>query len=248
MLFVRSLCFASVHVVSIVPFALIGMFLWPFPFTWRYKVIVKWALLNLWLLNKICGVSYQVEKSETIPSQPCIVMCKHQSAWETLALQAIFPPQTWILKRELLWLPFFGWGLAALKPVAINRNAGKNALAQIIDQGHNRLLSGIWVVIFPEGTRVPSGKIGRFAIGAAALAVQSGYPVVPVAHNAGTVWPKHQFIKKPGIIKLVVGRKIATKDKTIAEVNCEVYQWMETQMTQLEGNKPTEFVRQKSHS
>ena len=245
MLVIRSLFFASLHATTIVLFAFFSFFLLPFPFKWRYRVISRWAILNLWLLKKICGISYQVKKSEAIPDEPCVIMCKHQSAWETLALQAIFPLQVWVLKRELLWLPFFGWALATLKPVAIDRGAGKQALAKVVEQGARRLSSGAWVVIFPEGTRVPQGKMGRFGMGGATLAVQSGYPVVPVAHNAGKVWPKHSFIKTPGIISLVIGNKIETKGKTITQINQQVFKWMEARMTELEGTKPAPFVRKK---
>lgn len=243
MLFIRSLIFVSLHIVTIVLFSLLSILLWPLPFKWRYKVVSQWAVLNIWLLEKLCGIHYKIEKTEDIPNEPCIIMCKHQSSWETLAIQAIFPPQVWVLKRELLWLPFFGWGLAALKPIAIDRGAGRKALNQVVEQGKDRLSSGYWVVIFPEGTRVPCGQIGRFAIGGAKLAVESGYPIVPIAHDAGKAWPKNRFIKKPSVIKLVIGAKMTTKDKTVAEVNQQVYQWMEGQMTQLEGKRPTALMR-----
>jgi 1-acyl-sn-glycerol-3-phosphate acyltransferase len=168
-------------------------------------------------------------------------MCKHQSSWETLALQALFPPQVWVLKRELLWIPFFGWGLASLNPIAIDRSAGRKALNQVVEQGRERLSSGAWVVIFPEGTRIPTGEIGKFGMGGAFLAVETGYPVVPVAHDAGKSWPKHGFIKYPGVIKLVIGDKIATDVKKIkaSTLNKSVFQWMEKEMTRLEGSKPT---------
>lgn len=239
MLLIRSLIFMGLHIVSIVIFSLLGVLLWPLPFKWRYKVISRWAVINLWMLEKICGVHYEIEGRENISDEPAIILCKHQSSWETLALQAIFPPQVWVLKRELLWIPFFGWGLAALKPIAIDRGAGIKALHQIIEQGKERLLAGAWIVIFPEGTRIPSGKMGRFGIGGARLAVETGYPIVPVAHNAGKAWPKHSFIKTPSVIKLVIGTKITTQDKTAADVNKQVYQWMESQMTRLEGKKPS---------
>ena len=167
-------------------------------------------------------------------------MAKHQSTWETLALQAIFPPQVWVLKRELLWIPFFGWGLASLNPIAIDRGAGRKALNQVIEQGRSRLASGAWVVIFPEGTRIPTGQMGKFGMGGAFLAAETGYAVIPVAHDGGKSWPKHGFLKYPGVIRLVVGDKI-TLDEQIekaSDINKNVYQWMEAQMTQLEGKKP----------
>ncbi|MFW5425688.1 MAG: lysophospholipid acyltransferase family protein [Methylophagaceae bacterium] len=199
----------------------------------------RWAVLNLWFVEKICGVKYQVEGLDNIPDEPCVIMCKHQSAWETLVLQAVFPPQVWVLKRELLWIPFFGWGLAVLNPIAIDRGAGRKALNQVLEQGKDRLASGAWVVVFPEGTRIPRGEMGRFGMGAARLAVEAGCAVVPVAHDAGKAWPRHSFIRHPGTIKLVIGEKITSANKKAVELNEQVYQWMEQQMTRLEGSKPT---------
>ena len=241
MMFLRSLVFAGMHVITAVLFSIISLIVWPLPFRLRYKLVSQWAVINLWLLEKICGIRYQVEGLEKIPDEPCIIMCKHQSTWETLALQAVFPPQVWVLKRELLWIPFFGWGLASLKPIAIDRSAGRKALNQVVEQGRERLSSGAWVVIFPEGTRIPAGEIGKFGMGGAFLAVETGYPVVPVAHDAGKSWPKHGFVKHPGVIKLVIGDKIATDDKKTkaSTLNKCVFQWMEEEMTRLEGSKPT---------
>ena len=239
MSFARSLIFVGFHIVTIILFSLLAVLVWPLPFKWRYKVISQWAVLNLWLLEKICGIRYEVEGKENISDEPCVILCKHQSSWETLVLQAVFPRQVWVLKRELLWLPFFGWGLAALKPIAIDRGSGRKALNQVVEQGRDRLSTGAWVVVFPEGTRIPSGKIGRFGLGGARLAVETGYPVIPVAHDAGKFWPKHGFVKYPGVIKLVIGAKIATQHKTAADVNEQVYQWMAAQMTRLEGKRPT---------
>jgi len=248
MLLIRSLIFTCLQVVTTVIFSLLGVLLWPLPFKWRYKIVSKWAWLNLWLLEKICGISYQVEGLEHIPDEPCVIMCKHQSAWETLALQVVFPQQVWVLKRELLWIPFFGWGLAALNPIAIDRSAGRKSLNQVVDQGKERLSSGSWIVIFPEGTRIPSGEIGRFGIGGAKLAIESGVNVLPVAHNAGMAWPKKGFIKYPSRIKMVIGEKIAVEDKSAAKLNKQVFQWMESQMASLEGVQPNAFVKEDINS
>lgn len=247
MLFTRSLLFAALHFLSVIFFSIFALILWPLPFRWRYKLVSQWAVFNLWLLKVICGIRYEVEGGENIPDEPCVIMCKHQSSWETLALQALFPPQVWVLKRELLWIPFFGWGLASLKPIAIDRRAGRKALNQIIEQGRKRLDSGAWVVIFPEGTRIPSGQIGEFGMGGAFLAAKTGYSIIPVAHNAGKAWPKHGFLKYPGVIKLVIGNKIAIDEnmKKVSDINKQVYQWMESQMTRLEGDKPEVVILNK---
>jgi 1-acyl-sn-glycerol-3-phosphate acyltransferase len=238
MIVFRSLIFSVLHSVTAIFFSCLSVFLWPLPFKWRYAVISQWAKSNIWLLAKICDVHLEVEGKEHIGDEPAVIICKHQSAWETLALQTVFPPQVWVLKRELLWIPFFGWGLASLRPIAIDRKAGRKALSQVIEQGLDRLSSGAWVVVFPEGTRVARGLIGKFGIGGARLAVETGYPVIPVAHDAGKVWPKRGFIKYPGVVKMVIGEKIPSKDIAAGDLNQQLFEWMEARMTELEGQKP----------
>jgi 1-acyl-sn-glycerol-3-phosphate acyltransferase len=244
MIYIRSTLFFIFYALTAVIFSCLGVLLWPLPFKWRYAVVSQWAKTNIWLLEKICDVHLEVEGSEHIGNEPAVIICKHQSAWETLALQAVFPPQVWVLKRELLWIPFFGWGLASLKPIAIDRKAGRKALGQVIEQGLDRLSSGAWVVVFPEGTRVAPGYIGKFGIGGARLAVETGYPVIPVAHDAGHYWPKRGFLKHPGTIKMQIGAKIDTSGIQAADLNQQLYDWMEQTMTQLEGKKPQQQARQ----
>jgi len=243
MLLFRTCIFIFLQAIMTLVFSFVNVVLLVTPFKHRYKISKQWAVINLWLLEKICGVRYEVKGLENISGAPSIIMCKHQSAWETLALQLIFPQQVWVLKRELLWIPFFGWGLAALNPIAIDRGAGRKALKQIIEQGKIRLSSGSWVVIFPEGTRIPTGYVGRFGIGGAKLAVESGVSVIPVAHNAGKAWPKQGITKYPGTIDMVIGEAIAVKDQTASELNEQVYLWMEEQMTMLEGVQPEPIVK-----
>jgi 1-acyl-sn-glycerol-3-phosphate acyltransferase len=244
MIYIRSTLFFIFYALTAVLFSCLGVLLWPLPFKWRYAVVSQWAKTNIWLLEKICDVRLEVEGSEHIGDEPAVIICKHQSAWETLALQAVFPPQVWVLKRELLWIPFFGWGLASLKPIAIDRKAGRKALSQVIEQGLDRLSSGAWVVVFPEGTRVAPGYIGKFGIGGARLAVETGYPVIPVAHDAGHYWPKRGFLKYPGTIRMQIGAKIDTSGIEAADLNQQLYDWMEQTMTQLEGKKPQQQARQ----
>ncbi len=243
MIRLRSLLFFVIYALSAVIFSCIGVLLWPLPFKWRYAVVSQWAKSNIWLLAKICDVHLEVEGKEHIGDEPAVIICKHQSAWETLALQAVFPPQVWVLKRELLWIPFFGWGLASLNPIAINRQAGRKALSQVIEQGLDRLSSGAWVVVFPEGTRVAPGYMRKFGIGGARLAVDTGYPVIPVAHDAGKCWPKRGFLKTPGTIKMVIGEKIDSQGQDAAALNQHLFNWMEEQMTVLEGEKPRQQER-----
>lgn len=161
------------------------------------------------------------------------MLCKHQSAWETIALQKIFPPQVWVIKRELLWLPFFGWGLAMTSTVAIKRSEGREAIKQLLRQGKERLALGFCVVIFPEGTRIPFGQRGRYKIGGALLAVSSGAPVVPVAHNAGRLWGRNSFLKYPGVITMSIGPAIDPSGLKAEEINRQVEKWIENEVTKL---------------
>ena len=229
----RSALFSLVFVVTIPVFALATLLTFPFPFHIRYATATRWARLNLWWLERICGVRYRVEGAEHIPQQAAIVFSKHQSTWETLALQKIFPPQVWVLKRELLWLPFFGWGLAMLGCIAIDRKAGRKAIEQLVSQGRKRLDQGRWVVVFPEGTRMAPGQKGRYRIGGAVLAERTGRRVVPVAHNAGEYWPRRGFIKRPGVIQVVVGPAIATENRDAADILKEAEDWIEATMARI---------------
>lgn len=199
------------------------------PFNARYFFMTRWAWFVVHWLKLTCNLDMRIEGAENIPRDTAaIVLAKHQSAWETIALQMVLPPQTWVLKRELLWLPVFGWGLALMRPVAIDRSAGKKALKQVIERGTARLKSGLWLIIFPEGTRTSPGEKRRYAIGGAMLAEKSGFPVVPVCHNAGEFWSKGQFIKRPGTITVIIGPTIDPHGKSANELNEEVEEWIET--------------------
>lgn len=230
---IRSSLFSIVFVTTIPIFALLTVLCFPFPFKIRYAIASRWALLNLWWLKRSCRLSYRVSGAEHIPRDTAIIFCKHQSTWETLALQAIFPPQVWVMKRELLWVPFFGWALAMLGSIAIDRKAGRKAIDQLITQGRQRLEDGRWVVVFPEGTRIAPGQRGRYRIGGAVLAEQSGHPIVPVAHNAGEFWPKRGFLKRPGEIQVVIGPPIQTQGRTAAEILALAETWIETEMARI---------------
>ncbi len=200
----------------------------PFPQRLRARYFALWAHTVMWWLKVTCKLDFRVEGLDNIPNGTALILAKHQSAWETIAMQTIFPPQTWVLKRNLLLIPIFGWGLAMTRPIAIDRTAGKKALKQVIEQGSNRLQHGLWVVIFPEGTRTAPGQQKRYAIGGAMLAQKSGYPVVPVCHNAGEFWPKQGFVKKPGTISLVIGEAFDPAGMKAAEINARVEEWIES--------------------
>lgn len=223
---IGSTLFAIGQVASTIVFALLTLLIWFFPYRVRYAFITQWTRFNLWWLRVTCGLSHEVVGLQNIPDKACIVLCKHESAWETLALQLYFSPQCWVLKRELLWLPFFGWGLAALKPIAIDRKAARTAMEQVVEQGRARLEAGRWVVIFPEGTRVAPGERRRFRVGGAALASRTGFAIVPVTHNAGDYWPRNSFLKHPGTIRLVIGKTIESKGLKPDEINKRAQAWI----------------------
>ncbi|MFI0399062.1 MAG: lysophospholipid acyltransferase family protein [Thiolinea sp.] len=200
----------------------------------RYQILVGWCRFNVWWLGVTCGVHYEIKGLDNIPTEhAAILMANHQSTWETLAFATIFPPLTWVLKQELMKVPFFGWGLRLIKPVAIDRAAGRNAVDQVRNQGKERLDEGIWLVIFPEGTRVKPGVKSKYKIGGAVMAVASEYPIVPVAHNAGASWPRHSYIKKPGTITVSIGEPIPTIGKQPEALMQEVETWIETERAKL---------------
>lgn len=210
--------------ILIVPFCLL---IYPLPFTWRYYFVTRWTIFNLWWLKITCNLQHNIEGLENIPATASIIMSKHQSVWETLAIQLIFPAQVWILKRELLWLPIYGWGLASMQPIAIDRGSAIKSFRQIVKQGCKRLAEGLWIVIFPEGTRVAPGHKKKYLPGGGMLAEKSGALIIPVAHNAGYFWPRNSITKKPGIIQMVIGPAIDPKGKTADEITDEVEKWIE---------------------
>jgi len=179
------------------------------------------------------GIRYRVLGVENIPCEPCVVLSKHQSAWETLAFQVIFPPQVYVIKRELLWIPFFGWGLAMLSPIAIDRASGGRAVRQMLEQGRERLARGFWVIVFPEGTRVAPGTRHAYQTAGAAIAVHAGAPVLPVAHNAGTCWRRKAFLKYPGTVTVSIGKPLASDGVKADALTRSAEDWIEAEMLQL---------------
>lgn len=220
-------------ITTTVLFSTLALLLLLLPFKTRYGFVRWFAVWNVWLLKSLCGLNYEIEGQENIPANTAIIFAKHQSTWETMALQLIFPPQTFVVKKELMWVPFFGWGLAALNPIAIKRGSGRSAIKQVVRQGIERLKAGIWVVIFPEGTRVRPGQRIRYKLGGAILAAKSGYLVVPVAHNSGEYWPKKQFLKKPGTITIVIGPPIQSQDRKPEDILAEAETWIEATMDRI---------------
>ncbi|AEG31951.1 lysophospholipid acyltransferase family protein [Thiomicrospira cyclica] len=219
--FFRSLLFEIGRISLTLFFAVFGQLLWLAPYPVRYVVLGYWARLTLAWLRMTCGVKVSVAGLEHLDSsQPSIVMAHHESAWETLALHGLLPRHTYVLKRELMWIPFFGWTLAMLKPIAINRSAGAKALKQLLQQAKQHMNErGDWVVIFPEGTRVPTGTVGKLGSGAARLAQQMQVPVYFLTHNAGEIWPKKSFLKYPGEIQVAISPRVIPADHSLEQIN-----------------------------
>lgn len=196
-------------------------------FEQRYRFVNLWTRAINWLLRRLNGVSVEVEGRENIPSgRPMVVMCNHQSQWETFYLQLLISPQATILKRELLWVPFFGWALALLRPIAIDRSKGSQALKTLLREGQQRLDDGISVVIFPEGTRQPPGTIGSFNVGGAMLASRAGVEVLPISHNSGDCWPRRSLLRLPGTIRLCIGEPIPSAGKSPKQITAEAETWI----------------------
>ena len=235
MTLLRSALFWLALLLFTPPYALLALASAPLPRMMRYRVISGWSRLTLRCLRGLCGIRWSVEGREHLPARPSVILSKHQSAWETLAFQQIFPPQVLVLKRELLWIPFFGWGLALMSPIAINRGRGMAALRQMARRGKERLEQGFWVVVFPEGTRVASGRKRKYQPGGAWLAAHAGVAVVPVAHNAGRVWPRNSFLKYPGKVTVRIGPPIESIGRDPEAINAMAEQWIETQQKSLDS-------------
>jgi 1-acyl-sn-glycerol-3-phosphate acyltransferase len=225
----RSIVFAAALLVITPPYALLALATSVLPRMARYRIISGWSRLVILLSRFILKIQWHVEGRENLPARPAVILAKHQSAWETMAFQLIFPPQVHVLKRELLWIPFFGWGLALMSPIAIDRSRGLSALREIARRGRERLEQGFWVVVFPEGTRVAPGSQREYQPGGAWLASASGAPVVPVAHNAGLLWPRNAFLKRPGTVTVRIGPPIDAANRDPQTINELARTWIEEQ-------------------
>jgi 1-acyl-sn-glycerol-3-phosphate acyltransferase len=231
---IRSTIFSIVVPVFTVFYSMLCVASYVMPLRYRFHVVMGWSRTIVWLLKVICCIDYKITGRENIPKdRNGIVMSKHQSAWETFYLPPRFHQTAIILKRELYWVPFFGWGMAASNPIGINRNDKLSAMNQIITKGKQCLEEGRWVLVFPEGTRIAPGEVGKYRLGGARLASDSGYPVLPVAHDAGYYWSRRKFIKTPGTIEVVYGPIIETKGRTAEEILALTKDWIEGTMVKL---------------
>jgi 1-acyl-sn-glycerol-3-phosphate acyltransferase len=232
-IWLRSLLFLLGMLIISPIFAILVILLVPFSNIARCRMASYWAHCALFWLKLTCNLGFQVRGRENIPAHPSIVLSKHQSAWETIALQVIFPPQIYVMKRELLYIPILGWAWMALNSIPIDRSAGREALKKLVSHGKDRLARGLWVVIFPEGTRIAPGSRAKYHIGGAWLATHTQTTVVPVAHNAGLFWRKNAFSKLPGTIIMSIGKPIETATLKTDALNQQVEDWIETEMLKL---------------
>lgn len=234
MVTLRSIIFTSfLFVTSIVGGAVVLLIFWA-PKRWQWGIAQAWAHSNLWAGRVFCGMDVTTEGTENIPDEPGVALIKHTTAMETYWQIAAFPRQAWVLKKELLMIPFFGWGVGMImKPIAIDRKAGGTAVKQVMEQGQSRIADGMWVTIFPEGTRMPPGETKRYGVSGAAVAAAAGCPVVPVAHNAGDFWPKQSLRKYPGKIRFCIGPPIDPTGLEPKEINALAQEWIENKMAEI---------------
>jgi len=229
----RSILFTFIMFISVVPFTLIMILVRPFGPAASYRGAAGWVRTVLWTCKVLCRLDYVVEGAEHIPEKSCVVFAKHSSAYETIVLVLLLRRQTWVLKRELIWAPFFGWAIACLQPIAINRNARGASVQQVIKQGMSRLAEGLWIMIFPEGTRMRAGETRRYGISGTLLAKAANTFILPIAHNAGDFWPRRGWRKNPGTVRFVIGPPIDPAGREPREVNAEIQDWIETKVAEL---------------
>lgn len=231
----RTLLFYAGYMIFVTVFSLlsctIGMLL---PYQKRQTLATTGNFLILHWLNLACGIRVKVIGWENLPPSPFVVLSNHQSPWETYYLQRNLRPVSTILKKELLKIPVFGWGLASVKPIAIDRDNPRQAIRDVMEQGKDRLSGGSNVIVYPEGTRMDHGQYGNFARSGAALAVAAGVPVVPVAHNAGKCWPARRFLKFPGIITVVVGPALDTSSGDSKGLTTSAQEWITARQREIQ--------------
>jgi 1-acyl-sn-glycerol-3-phosphate acyltransferase len=240
---IRSLVFTSLLFVTTIAFgvAVLASALMPLGIEQRYVIPRAWGRFETWLAKVICGIDYVVEGQENLPGVPFVSLWKHSSAWETMAQMFVVPTAAWLLKREVIWIPIVGWAVSTYRPIAINRRAGHTAVNQVVNQGRERLAAGMGVIVYPEGTRVAPGQTRKYGISGALLAVETGAPIVPIAHNSGYLWRRRSLLKQAGTIYVVIGKPIDTRGLDPREVNERAQQWMEATIAEIvtrPGGKP----------
>lgn len=231
MAWLRAFLYQAFLIITVIPYAIACLLCLPLPLRLRYRLTTGWPRLGVWGAKVILGIRWQVKGWENLPDGPAVVLSKHQSAWETMFFAAHLPKDVcFVYKRELHRIPFFGWGLAQLRMIPIDRAKGRDAVDQVIRVGKLRLEEGRWPLLFPEGTRIAPGQAGRYKAGGVLLARSAGVPIIPIAHNAGEYWPRRSFLKKPGMITVSIGPLIPTSGASASTVNSQVEKWIEGEM------------------
>lgn len=208
---------------------------WALPVPRRFALAAWYARSVLGAARVVCGLDWRVEGLENLPDVPHVALWKHSSAWETFAQFLVGPPKVIVLKRELMFIPFFGWGLAQLRSIPVDRGAGASAVNQVVQRGTARLREGLSMLVFPEGTRVAAGETRRYGVSGALLASRAGCPVVPIAHDAGFFWPRRGLLKRPGTITVVIGPPIPAAGRDPRAINDEAQAWIESTIARLRG-------------
>jgi 1-acyl-sn-glycerol-3-phosphate acyltransferase len=237
LLYFRSFLFFFILCIVTPCWAIICFLSLPFPYQTRYYITARWNVFVIWLAKRLCGIHYQIKGESNLPHAPAILLCKHQSAWETIFLFYQMPrPLAFVLKRELLWVPFFGWALRLLRMIPIDRKNTKSAFKNISTCGQDRLDHGQWIIMFPEGTRIAPGKKGKYKSGGARLALQTQTPIIPIAINAGRCWPKNSLLKYPGMVTVSIGPAISPQNTTSEQLIQQVETWIENEMRVISPN------------
>ena len=229
----RSLLFLLILLVVTPPYTLGVILCRPLPHHMRRQTVVPWVNFTIWLIKHLLGIPYRLGGADNIPARPAVVLCKHQSAWETFMLQEVFKDTVFVWRKEIKYLPFFGWALASIPMIETDRNTSRSTLKRLVDQGRDRLDNGYTVIIFPEGTRAQPGSKNRYKVGGAHLAVETGAPVVPVALNSGEFWGRNALFKKCGTVTVSVGPAIDPPGLTANEGTTRAEAWIEAEMRRI---------------
>jgi 1-acyl-sn-glycerol-3-phosphate acyltransferase len=227
--------------ITVVPWALavlvISVFVRGAPVYWS---CAGWLRLAIWSARVICGVSWRIQGMENLPTRAqttsaVLLAAKHQSTWEAFAFPALMPhPLAYVFKRELLYIPFFGWAMARMDMIHIDRSRRAEAWHKVAAQGKRLFAQGVWVIMFPEGTRIERGQRGEYKTGGSRLAIEAGVPIVPIAATSARCWPRKSFLLRPGVVDLSIGRPIPTQGRKAAELMAEVEAWIEAEMQRLD--------------
>ncbi|MDG2061820.1 MAG: lysophospholipid acyltransferase family protein [SAR86 cluster bacterium] len=234
MIFLRSFIFYIGYLVSGFIAGFFATFIGPFiSLERRLKIFSMWPLFANWYLGKTCNIKVIIEGKENITNKPCIIVSNHQGQWETFFFQYLFFPLCTLLKKELLFIPFWGWAMKQLEPIAIDRKKPNSALKTILKEGEKRLNNNMFILFFPEGTRMPAGEVKKYSRSGFELALKTNIPILPVVHNSGDCWPAHRFLKRPGTIKIRIGKSLLVSNTKKAAI--EIENWTRINLKEIRG-------------